>query len=164
MRNIQVLFLSLFVFISITSIAHSSYGQLLQGIVTVNSGGSISNDPEGRVILKIFAKGASQMRVSNNASFIGARWEAVEGQKNWRLDMLLCVHSPHMLLCVHAPTVMFPQLAVELYRIEPNGFEALLQGLPPQVVIFFVGVAPSVLCMLIVMNFWIQLFSVSFKL
>lgn len=26
------------------------------------------------------------MRISNNASFIGARWEAFDGQKNWRLD------------------------------------------------------------------------------
>ena len=86
MRNIQFLFLSFFVLISLTGITHSSYGQLLQGIVTVNNGGSISNDAEGRVILKIFAKGASEMRVSNNASFIGARWEAFEGQKNWRLD------------------------------------------------------------------------------
>ena len=86
MRNIQFLFLSFFVLISLTGIAHSSYGQLLQGIVTVNNGGSISNDAEGRVILKIFAKGASEMRVSNNASFIGAKWEPFEGQKSWRLD------------------------------------------------------------------------------
>lgn len=86
MRNLHVLLISFFIFIGLTGISHSSYGQLLQGIVTVNNGGSISNDAEGRVILKIFAKGASEMRVSNNASFIGARWEAFEGQKNWRLD------------------------------------------------------------------------------
>ena len=86
MRNIQVLLFSLFIFIGLTLLSPSSYAQLLQGIVTVNNGGSISNDAEGRVILKIFAKGASEMRVSNNASFIGARWESFEVQKNWRLD------------------------------------------------------------------------------
>ncbi|AFM04777.1 hypothetical protein Fleli_2410 [Bernardetia litoralis DSM 6794] len=86
MRNIQVLLFSFFIFISLTLVSHSLQAQLLQGIVTVNNGGSISNDKEGRVILKIFAKGASEMRVSNNASFIGARWEAFEGQKSWRLD------------------------------------------------------------------------------
>ncbi len=86
MRNIQVLLFSFFIFVGFTFISHSSYAQLLQGIVTVNNGGSITNDAEGRVILKIFAKGASEMRVSNNASFIGARWEAFEVQKSWRLD------------------------------------------------------------------------------
>ncbi len=86
MRNIQVLLFSLFTLISLSFVSHSSYAQLLQGIVTVNNGASISNDEEGRVILKIFAKGANEMRVSNNASFIGARWESFEGQKNWRLD------------------------------------------------------------------------------
>lgn len=86
MRNIQFLFFSFFIFIGFSLISHSSYAQLLQGIVTVNNGASISNDSEGRVVLKVFAKGASEMRVSNNASFIGARWEAFEGQKSWRLD------------------------------------------------------------------------------
>jgi hypothetical protein len=86
MRNIQVLLFSFFVFTGFTFISHSAYAQLLQGYATVNDGGSISNDVEGRVILKIFAKGASEMRISNNASFIGARWESFETQKKWRLD------------------------------------------------------------------------------
>mgnify|MGYP000386209090 CR=1 FL=1 len=86
MRNIKIFLFSFFIFIALTFIHHSSYAQLLQGIVTVNNGASISNDKEGRVILKIFAKGAGQMRISNNASFIGARWEDFQKQKKWRLD------------------------------------------------------------------------------
>jgi hypothetical protein len=122
MRNIQVLLLSFFIFIGFTLISHSSYAQLLQGIVTVNSGGSISNDVEGRVILKIFAKGASEMRVSNNASFIGARWEPFEGQKNWRLDAredgikTVYVQFRDASAMVSDPTVA----QVELDRIAPT--------------------------------------------
>ena len=86
MRNIKVLLFSFFIFTGLLFFSNSLYAQLLQGIVTVNNGTSITNDAEGRVILKIFAKGAHEMRISNNASFIGARWEAFEGQKNWRLD------------------------------------------------------------------------------
>jgi hypothetical protein len=81
-RLLPLLFISLGSFLASSRIQ----AQVLQGIIAINNGSSITNDKEGRVVLKIFAKGAAQMRISNNGSFAGARWQPYETQVNWRID------------------------------------------------------------------------------
>lgn len=56
------------------------------GRIAINDGDASTSDPEGRVTLKIFARNAAEMRVSNNGSWIGARWEPYAQLKRWRLD------------------------------------------------------------------------------
>lgn len=56
-----------------------------EGVISINDGATVSNDYEGRVTLKLFAKGATQMQVSNNGSFIGARWQAFIPRISWKL-------------------------------------------------------------------------------
>jgi hypothetical protein len=55
------------------------------GIMTINDGEGITNDYEGKVTLKLFAKDAVQMQVSNNGSFIGARWQPFVPRIVWKL-------------------------------------------------------------------------------
>ncbi len=67
--------------------SHCLFAQAITGIISINNGTPVSNHPEGRVSLKIFAKGASEMMLSNNGSFIGAKWAPYEQAKtNFKLD------------------------------------------------------------------------------
>jgi hypothetical protein len=56
-----------------------------EGVMSINDGASVTNDYEGKVILKLFAKDAVQMQVSNNGSFIGARWQPFTPKIAWKL-------------------------------------------------------------------------------
>ncbi|TAH17389.1 MAG: hypothetical protein EAZ08_13770 [Cytophagales bacterium] len=56
-----------------------------EGVITIDDGAAVSNDYEGKVTLKLFARGAVQMQVSNNGSFIGARWQAFSPRIAWKL-------------------------------------------------------------------------------
>lgn len=63
-----------------------SLAQNMTGTIDINQGATLTSDREGFVLLRLNAPGAAQMRVSNNGSFIGARWEVYERRKNWRID------------------------------------------------------------------------------
>jgi len=57
-----------------------------EGVIQINDGSPVTNDQEGKVTLKLFAKGAVQMQISNNGSFIGARWQAFVPRIIWKLS------------------------------------------------------------------------------
>jgi hypothetical protein len=57
----------------------------IDGAVRVRGGSNLTNNPEGRVMLELYGKGATQMMISNNGSFINARWLPFEPSYNWRL-------------------------------------------------------------------------------
>ncbi len=57
----------------------------ITGIIAINDGAPMTNDPKGFVMLKIQALGAAEMCISNNGSFVGARWEPYDVRKQWRL-------------------------------------------------------------------------------
>ncbi|MEM1137274.1 MAG: hypothetical protein AAGI07_15655, partial [Bacteroidota bacterium] len=58
----------------------------LTGIITIDGGKTVTNNAEKKVALKIEARGASEMMLSNNGSYTGARWEKFESRKPyWRL-------------------------------------------------------------------------------
>lgn len=59
--------------------------KIVTGMIAINDGAPMTNDPQGYVILKIQAVGAAEMCISNNGSFVGARWEAYDVRKQWRL-------------------------------------------------------------------------------
>ncbi|MCC5943448.1 MAG: hypothetical protein JJT94_00825 [Bernardetiaceae bacterium] len=62
------------------------YGQTIQGQVSINDGASFTNEAQGRVLLKLYATGAAEMRVSNDPSFVGARWTSYSPRREHRLD------------------------------------------------------------------------------
>ncbi|MEM6297395.1 MAG: hypothetical protein AAF740_01775 [Bacteroidota bacterium] len=57
------------------------------GRIAINDGASTISTTDGKVTLKIFARNAAEMRISNNGSWIGARWEPYTQIKRWRLDI-----------------------------------------------------------------------------
>ncbi|UZR94657.1 hypothetical protein [Chondrinema litorale] len=58
----------------------------LTGIITIDDGKTVTNNPEKKVSLVIEARGAVEMMLSNNGSYTGARWEKYETRKPyWRL-------------------------------------------------------------------------------
>ena len=59
----------------------------LTGIITIDNGKTVTNNSEKKVSLRIEARGASEMMLSNNGSYTGARWQKYEGsQPHWRLS------------------------------------------------------------------------------
>lgn len=56
------------------------------GRISIEDGAESTSSKDGRVMLKIFARNAAEMRISNNASWIGARWEPYQQRKRWKLD------------------------------------------------------------------------------
>jgi hypothetical protein len=78
MRNIIFTVFFLFIFTYV-------YAQE-DGVIQINEGQGVTNDYEGKVTLKLFAKGAVQMQISNNGSFIGSRWQAFMPRVMWKLS------------------------------------------------------------------------------
>jgi len=66
--------------------SHSIWAQGIHGMLHINDGKSVTKDPKGKVHLKIFARGAAQMQISNDPSFIGVPWEAYDTRKLHQLD------------------------------------------------------------------------------
>ncbi|MGF1532763.1 MAG: hypothetical protein ACFCUI_03615 [Bernardetiaceae bacterium] len=56
------------------------------GRIAINDGAASTSAPDGMVNLRIFARNAAEMRISNNGSWIGARWEPYAQTKRWRID------------------------------------------------------------------------------
>lgn len=85
MRNLlrfQILFSIL-----LLSFVRLGFSQGITGIISINNGAPVTNAADGKVSLKIFAKGAAEMMISNNGSFIGAKWLPYEQTKNnYKLD------------------------------------------------------------------------------
>ena len=74
----------LFLFILI--IPDTAFSQGVSGALTINRGARSTNDPEKKVFLTIAARGAKYMMLSNNGSFIGAKWEPYSTSKPyWKL-------------------------------------------------------------------------------
>lgn len=69
-----------YLFLIIPFFLHSQISRL-----QINNGSGSTNDYEGRVALRLVAKGATQMQLSNDGSFIGARWQRYEPETNWKL-------------------------------------------------------------------------------
>jgi hypothetical protein len=57
----------------------------LDGALRVKGGKNITNNLDGKVMLELYGRGATQMMISNNGSFIGGRWLPFEPSVNWRL-------------------------------------------------------------------------------
>ncbi len=59
----------------------------LTGIITIDNGKTVTNNAEKKVALRIEARGATEMMLSNNGSYTGARWQKYESsQPHWRLS------------------------------------------------------------------------------
>lgn len=71
-----------FLFLSVSTFLYAQE----EGVIQINDGSNVTNDQEGKVILKLFAKGAVQMQISNNGSFIGARWQPFVPRIVWKLS------------------------------------------------------------------------------
>jgi len=57
----------------------------VDGALRIKGGKNITNNLDGKVMLELYGRGATQMMVSNNGSFIGGRWLPFEPGVNWRL-------------------------------------------------------------------------------
>ena len=62
------------------------FSQGISGSLSINNGAIITNNQNKEITLIILAKGATQMMISNNGSFIGVRWRKYENKiTNWKL-------------------------------------------------------------------------------
>ncbi len=87
MRMLKSVLFSIFLLLSALLASPMVFSQAINGIISINNGASVTNAQDGKVNLKVFAKGAAEMMISNNGSFIGARWVPYEQAKaNYKLD------------------------------------------------------------------------------
>jgi hypothetical protein len=63
--------------------AQAQFG--ITGAITLNRGQRATNNAEKKVVITLMSRGARMMMVSNNGSFIGAKWESYQPSKPWRL-------------------------------------------------------------------------------
>lgn len=69
-----------------TTVPTTVYSQGVTGALTINRGSRTTNSRDKKVFLTIAARGAKYMMLSNNGSFIGAKWEPYSTSKSyWRL-------------------------------------------------------------------------------
>ena len=60
--------------------------QGITGSILINDGKTVTNAKDKRVDLAIIGRGATEMQISNNGSFIGARWEPLQPRyTGWKL-------------------------------------------------------------------------------
>lgn len=71
-------FLLVFLFLFITQVG---WTQSVTGSVSVEGGIEVTNDPEGRVQLKIKSQNATHMKISRDESFRGVVWEPINWEK-----------------------------------------------------------------------------------
>jgi hypothetical protein len=65
-------------------VAQAQFG--ITGAIALNRGQRATNNAEKKVTITLMSRGARLMMVSNNGSFIGAKWEAYQPSKtSWRL-------------------------------------------------------------------------------
>ncbi|MGB0521849.1 MAG: hypothetical protein ACPGJS_02755 [Flammeovirgaceae bacterium] len=73
-------------FLFIFTVPFSAFPQGVTGALTINKGARSTNNQDKKVFLTIAARGAKYMMLSNNGSFIGAKWEPYTTSKPyWKL-------------------------------------------------------------------------------
>ncbi|MCS6967453.1 MAG: hypothetical protein RMJ44_03420 [Cytophagales bacterium] len=63
----------------------SSAWAQIDGMVRMQGGKKVTNDPDGIVVLELFGRGATEMMISNDPSFPNQRWRPYETTVKWRL-------------------------------------------------------------------------------
>ncbi|NME70810.1 hypothetical protein [Flammeovirga aprica] len=63
-------------------ITHFCWSQSVTGSISVDGGLEVTNDPEGRVQLRIKSQNATHMKISRDESFRGVVWERVNWEKS----------------------------------------------------------------------------------
>jgi hypothetical protein len=54
--------------------------------ITIDNGKEFTTHPDKKVSLSIFARGASEMMISNNSTFVGAKWQKYATSTEWQLE------------------------------------------------------------------------------
>lgn len=73
-------------FLLMLAVPFQGFSQGITGALTINRGARTTNSQDKKVFLVIAARGAKYMILSNNGSFIGAKWEAYSTSKpHWKL-------------------------------------------------------------------------------
>lgn len=65
--------------------AHSAFAQL-SGAITINGGATVTNDPDGKVLLRLMARGAKEMQISDHSSFDNAYWRPYQAQISYQIS------------------------------------------------------------------------------
>jgi len=80
--------IAILIILTLTTISYSySQSEGVTGVIIINENSSVTNSPEKKVDLSIKAQGAVAMMLSNNGSYLGAKWETYQSRKtNWRLE------------------------------------------------------------------------------
>jgi len=79
--------ITLLILFYLTAISYTFSQTGPTGVVIIDNNSSVTNNPERKVSLTIKARGAKDMMISNNGSYLGAKWMKYEYTvPNWRLE------------------------------------------------------------------------------
>lgn len=125
---IQHFRLLLFIALCISAVQVSA--QNILGFLEIGDGTTITNNADKKVTLRLGARGATQMQISNNPSFAGARWEPFALKKdNWILAGEDGIKNVYAKFRNDNGNVSETVVAtVELDRSPPIGGELFLDG------------------------------------
>lgn len=60
--------------------------QQLSGVISIDGGATVTNNPDRKVTLRLLARGAKEMQISDNSSFTAARWQPYAPSLNYRIN------------------------------------------------------------------------------